>query len=246
MTPFVPSWPGACPPLDLAPGEIHVWCAILDRPPDEVARFAAILSEEERARAGRFVADSVRQQFQVARGLLRTLLGRYLDLNPRQVQFRLGSQGKPALANEPSLQFNLSHSYGVALLAVSRHGEIGVDVERLRPFENDLELADRFFTPPEAIALRSLGAGQRQQAFFQVWTQKEAFLKAKGTGLSGGLERVQVSVTLEEPARVVAIDGDEEAAQWSLEVLTPFAGYIGAFAMPRREYQLRCWHWQEE
>jgi 4'-phosphopantetheinyl transferase len=145
------------------------------------------------------------------------------------------------LAGAAPLSFNVSHSFGVALIAVRTGGEVGVDVERVRPFENDLGLAERFFCAAESVALRALGEGRRE-AFFHVWTRKEAYLKAGGLGLSGGLERVEVSVPPDDPPRVLRIDGSEEAARrWSLRALLPLPGYVGALAMEGHDYPLRCW-----
>jgi 4'-phosphopantetheinyl transferase len=230
--------------VTLADGEVHVWCASLEHPPADAAELAGTLCDEEHARAARYLSPSARSQFLVGRGLLRTLLGRYLGCDSSRVAFRLGPQGKPALAGNSALHFNVSHSYGLALFAVTRHGPVGVDVERVRPFDNDLDLAERFFCPPEARALRALAPDQRREAFFHVWTRKEAYLKASGTGLSGGLERVEVSVAPGEPARVVRIDGDEGcAARWSLEALAPAPGYLGALALAGHGHRLCCWAW---
>jgi 4'-phosphopantetheinyl transferase len=228
----------------LADGEVHVWCASLEHPPAPAAEVADSLCDEERARAARYQSPSVRHQFVTARGLLRTLLGRYLGCDPCRVAFRLGPQGKPALAGDRALHFNASHSYGLALFAVTRHCPVGVDVEQVRPFANDLDLAERFFCPPETRALRALAPEARREAFFHVWTRKEAYLKASGTGLSGGLGRVEVSVAPGEPARVVRVDGDEgSAGRWSMEALTPAPGYIGALALEGHGHRLCCWAW---
>jgi 4'-phosphopantetheinyl transferase len=231
--------------MALADGEVHVWCASLEHPPAGAAELAGILSDEERARAARYLSPSAHNQFVVGRGLLRTLLGRYLGRDPCRVAFRLGPQGKPALAGSDALHFNVSHSHGLALFAVTRHGPVGVDVERVRPFPNDLDLAERFFCPPEARALRALAPEARREAFFHVWTRKEAYLKASGTGLAGGLERVEVSVAPGEPARVLRVEGDEGPARgWSLEALTPAPDYIGALALVGHGHRLCCWAWQ--
>jgi 4'-phosphopantetheinyl transferase len=247
MEPLSFSWPLAPAPDAPGPGEVHVWCSSLERPPEEVSRLLALLSEEERERAGRFRVSRARDEYVVARGLLRTLLGRCLSCDPRQITFRHGPQGKPRLPDPVPLHFNLSHSGGYALFAVSTCGEVGVDLERVRPFTNMLELAERFFCPSEAAALRAHPEGSRHDAFLHVWTRKEAFIKACGTGLAHGLERFEVSVPPDEPARVLRIDGTEAAARgWSLRELTPVPGYIGALAREGNDYRLLCWHWPWE
>jgi 4'-phosphopantetheinyl transferase len=239
-TPSSP-WPAPPGPVELAAGEVHVWCAALGRPPEEIAELAALLSPEERERAARYRAPRAREEFQASRALLRVLLGRYLGRDPSRLELRPGPQGKPALAGDAPLSFNVSHSFGVALIAVRAGGEVGVDLEQVRPFENDLGLAERFFCAAEAAALQALGEGRRE-AFFHVWTRKEAYLKAGGLGLSGGLERVEVSVPPDDPPRVLRIDGAEGPARcWSLRALAPLPGYVGALAVEGHDYRLRCW-----
>jgi 4'-phosphopantetheinyl transferase len=236
-----PPWPTPSGPVELAAVEVHVWCAHLDRPPEEIAALASVLSADERERAARYRVARARDEFQVTRALLRVLLGHYLQRDPSGLEFRPGPQGKPRLAGAAPLSFNVSHSSGVALFAVRAGGEVGVDVEQVRPFENDLGLAERFFCAAESAALRALEEGRRE-AFFHVWTRKEAYLKAGGLGLSGGLERVEVSVPPDDPPRVVRIDGDEAAARrWSLRALLPLPGYVGALALEGHDYRLRCW-----
>jgi 4'-phosphopantetheinyl transferase len=226
-----------------ADDEVHVWCAALDRPPSVVAALANTLSEEERERAGRFRHAAARHEFIVARGLLRILLGECLALNPCCIRFRHGPQGKPCLAGPgEGLHFNVSHSHGLGLFAVSRRCEVGVDLERVRHFSDELGLADRFFSPREAAALRAVAPERRLETFFHLWTRKEAYLKAHGQGIAYGLERVEVNHAPDEPPRILSIDGDEEAAaRWSLRVLAPVPGYIGALACQARDYRLSCW-----
>jgi 4'-phosphopantetheinyl transferase len=234
-------WPSSPGPVELTAGEVHVWCAALARPAEEVAELASLLSPDEQERAARYRVTTAREQFGVSRALLRVLLGRYLDRDPSRLEFRPGPQGKPALAGPAPLSFNVSHSYGVALFAVRAGGEVGVDLEQVRPFENDLGLAERFFCAAEAAALRALG-DERRAAFFHVWTRKEAYLKASGLGLAGGLERVEVSVPPDDPPRVLRIDGVADAARrWSLRALSPLPGYVGALAVEGHDYRLRCW-----
>ena len=179
--------------------------------------------------------------------VLRRLLGGCLGVCPREVRFSQTALGKPRLAAEPSpLCFNVSHSHGMALFALTGCCEIGVDVERVRPFSDEMGLADRFFTPCEAAALRALDAGGRRETFFRLWTRKEAYLKAHGLGLSYGLERVEVSHAANDPAHIVHIDGDREAAAlWSLRTLAPAPGYVGALALRAHDYRLFCWRWQD-
>src|SRR5262249_10829075 len=191
-----------------------------------------------------FRSESARTQFVVTRAALRSILSDYLDLSPLRLSFVHGPQGKPALANWGWLHFNVSHSQDVALIAVTRRSEIGVDVERLRPFINDLGMAERYFSPRETELLRALTGTRRSEAFFHAWTRKEAYLKASGKGLSYGLERVEVTLLPEDEPRFVRIDGCERlASEWSLRHLVPAVGCVGAVTLQGHDYQLRCWKW---
>jgi 4'-phosphopantetheinyl transferase len=246
MTPPAPFWPKGPSRVVLPPDDVHVWCAVLERPPEDLAHLAALLSDDERERVERSHSPMVRREFTAARGLLRLLLGRYLDCEPRRVRFRFGPQGKPELAacpSTPPVHFNVSHSHGLALFALTRRQPVGVDVERIRPFANDLGLAERYFSSWEYRALRDLEETRRHDAFFQTWTRKEAFLKATGGGISYGLERVEVAIHPDDPVRILRLDGEEtRAARWSLQTLTPAPGYVGALALETHDYRLVCWH----
>jgi 4'-phosphopantetheinyl transferase len=241
-------WPTA--PIRLRPGanEVHVWAAALDRPADEVAVLSCYLSDAERERAARFRHVPSRDEFIIARALVRVLLGECLGIAPQQVCFSQTSRGKPRLAGpDPApICFNVSHSHGMALFALTARCEVGVDLERVRPFSDEMGLADRFFTPCEAAALRALDAAGRLETFFRLWTRKEAYLKAHGLGLSFGLERVEVSHAADDPAHIVHIDGDRQAAAcWSLRTLAPAPGYVGALALQAHDYRLFCWRWPD-
>lgn len=186
----------------------------------------------------------------VGRGLLRRILGQYLGCQPEQVRFGYGPFGKPALLETPStgkVSFNLAHSAGLVLYAITRDQEVGIDVERLRPIEEMEQIAERFFSSGERRALQALPAQQRQEAFFTCWTRKEAYLKALGSGLARSLAEFEVSLTPGEPARLVHVDNEpEEAARWVIHSLTPAAGYAAALALPAITgvpWQVTCWQW---
>jgi 4'-phosphopantetheinyl transferase len=243
---LAPLWPAVPVGGSLEANGVHVWCALLERSLAELGRLAGLLSDDERQRAERSHNLNVRREFIVSRAVLRSLLGCYLGCDPRHVRFRHGPSGKPDLA-EPHpnqrLHFNISHSHGVALFALTRHGPIGVDVEQLRPFPTHLDMAERYFSPSEFHALRGLDPVGRGEAFFHTWTRKEAFLKAHGGGLSYGLERVEVTVCPREPPRILRLDGEESrAASWSLHTLTPVPGYVGALALQAQSARIDCWH----
>lgn len=226
-----------------------MWRASLKLPGPEVQALHHSLTKEELERADRFHFQRHRAHFIVARGLLRTILSRYLKIEPRRLRFRYGPKGKPELAGDTSrrgLRFNISHSHGLALYAVTDDRQIGVDVERIRPDVTGEKIAERFFCPREAATLRELPAEVRQQAFYTCWTRKEAYLKAIGKGITLRLDQFEVSVTPGEPAVLLSINGDpKEASYWSLKELDPEPGYVGALAVKGHGLDLRCWRWEE-
>lgn len=217
--------------LSLSAAEVHVWSVPLAAGAAELAGLLAGLADDEQERAASYRHVPSRERYVQARATLRALLGRYLDAPPRELRFAHAAQGKPALPGS-GLHFNVSHTDGLALIAVTRAGEVGVDVERLRPQPTHLDLAARYFTPAEATALRRLSASASEEAFFHVWTRKEAFLKAVGLGLAHGLERFEVSVPPDDPARVLHVEGDAAAGgRWHMQALAPAAGYVGTVAI---------------
>ncbi len=251
MTEHIPinqSWglPPASPVL--SGKEVHVWCAALDQPPARVLQLAQTLAADEAERAGRFVFDHDREHFIVARGLLRIILGRYLKVKPETLAFRYGPQGKPELETNPesNLCFNLSHSGGVVLYAVTRKREIGVDIEAIRPLDDMEQIAERFFSANEYAVLRALPAKEKPPGFFNCWTRKEAYIKAMGSGLSQPLDQFDVTLAPGEPAKLLQIRNDPAAlARWSLVELDPAPGYVGALVVSGYDWRLACWRWPD-
>lgn len=241
-------WQSATHPPPLTTNEVHVWRIALDIGDALLSRLREILADDERQRADRFYFEKDRRHFTAARGALRTLLAGYLARRPENVRFAYSNYGKPRLAdenNEGNLRFNLSHSHGLALLAVTRGREIGVDVEYLRDMERDGELlAERFFSPREAAVLRSLPPSLRREAFFHCWTRKEAYIKAQGKGLSLPLDQFDVSLHPDQPATLLATQHDpQEARRWSLRSLFPGEEYVGALAVEGDSWRLWCGDW---
>lgn len=241
------AWSPPPDPLTLNDNEVHVWRAPLDLPSAQTEGSRQALSEDEAARLDRFHFQRDRERFTVTHAALRDILGRYAGIEPSQLRFDVGPNGKPYLRQDPSsktLDFSLSHSHELALIAVSHGRDVGVDVEFIRCEVAALELAGRFFSPEEAATLRSLPGYLQQQAFFEAWTCKEAFVKATGQGLSLALDQFVVSVNPEEPASVLVTKWDpNEASRWSLTRLSPGPGYASAMAVQGQTWQLRCWQW---
>jgi 4'-phosphopantetheinyl transferase len=235
----------------LGPGDVHVWRLSLDQPLAIVERLCQLLSVDEQARAARFHFESDRQHFIVARGGLRTMLARYLEIDARKIQFSYAPHGKPELATSSSqaqsLNFNLAHSGGFALYAFTQVGEIGVDLEHVRPDFTGDDIARRFFSSDEVARLTRLPANARHEAFFNCWTRKEAFIKAKGIGLSLPLDQFDVTLAPGEPAAILRTRWDEnEASRWSLKAIDVGPGYVAAVAVAACDWQLTCFEVETE
>lgn len=195
-----------------------------------------ILSSDEKERANRFRFDHLQKSFVVARGALRVLLGRYLGVSPASVQFIYGAAGKPGLTEPVSLQFNASHSGGLAVFAFTAGCEIGVDVEQIRPMPDMQNIADRFFCAEEAAELMTLSGNQRTHAFFLCWTRKEAYIKATGEGLSAPLDEFRVTLQPGHSARFIHLPQGETG--WKLHDLQLASNYTAALAYCDTERQV--------
>jgi len=232
--------PAACVAEDDA---VHVWRACLDVPPAARDTLWHTLSPDERTRAGSFHRAYDRARFIVARGYLRVILGRYLARPPDQLRFVANAYGKPALVSQSyssgggggggaSPHFSVSHSRALALYALTGCGQVGIDLEYIQHDFPYREMAERFFSPREAATLLALPAASQCSAFFAGWTRKEAYLKARGVGLSLPLDQFDVSLAPGEPPALLRVDGaDHEAARWSLYDLRPDSDYAAAVAV---------------
>jgi 4'-phosphopantetheinyl transferase len=224
---------------------VHVWRIHLDarspRPP------TPILSPDELARAGRFKFPGDREHFMAAREALRRILAGYLGAAAETLQFSYGAQGKPALEGSfarDGLDFNLAHSRGLALIAVSRGRRLGIDLEWIRPDVADEGIAERFFAPAEVQKLGALRREDRDLAFFRCWTRKEAYIKARGEGLSIPLNSFSVSLSPEETPRLVSVEGQpSEVSHWTLHELEPGSGFAAALAVEGLVSRLHLWNW---
>lgn len=231
--------------LTLVGEEVHVWRACLDVPKLRVRALEESLAEHEVSRALRFYLAEDRRHFTVAHGLLREILSLYLDTPPDQLRFGYNPHGKPFLPGT-AICFNLSHSGGMALYAIARSMEIGIDIERIPTDFECAEVAERFFSRGETDALRTVPSDLQPVAFFNCWTRKEAFVKALGEGISFPLNQFDVTLAPNEPARLISIVGDSPAAaRFCLQELDVGDGYAGALAVEGTSCQIGCWQWVE-
>jgi 4'-phosphopantetheinyl transferase len=241
------NWNSAGSHIVLPPDEVHVWLARLDQHLDRVAASRAILSSDERTRADRFHFEKDRTAYTVARAALKSLIGKYLDIPPTEIHFEYSAHGKPFLtikANPPGISFNISHSGTLALLAFGIGRQVGVDVERIRPDFGTLEIAERFFSRSEVEALLAQPADQQSVCFFNCWTRKEAYIKAIGEGLSCPLDRFDVTLAMNEPARLLETRvASQNAADWVMHNLEVGPEYRAAVIAEGIDWRLRCWRY---
>jgi 4'-phosphopantetheinyl transferase len=234
------------PPVDVAealgPDDVHVWRADLDV--DDAARDVlwSLLSDDEQARARRFHFRRDRCRFITGRGMLRTILSRYARIAPALLRFTYNASGKPAL-DHLGLHFNLSHSHGAALCALTREREIGVDIELISSIDH-VATAQRFFAPREWDVLRRLPADALSAAFCDCWVRKEAYIKAIGAGLSLPLDAFVVSCAPGEPAALLDVDAARgPRSGYALVALDAGPRYRAAIAVDGAIRELRGFNW---
>src|SRR5262245_14816968 len=238
--------PRAVPPA-LSIGEIHVWTARLVDEHHAAADLLRILSRKERARAAQFAFERDRMRFIQAHGVMRRILSSYCAADAATLTFARNHHGKPHLiarANSPNLQFSVSHSSNCCMLAVRLDHSIGIDVEKVRDLPRPMDIVRSYFTPAESQALAALRGTARRDAFFALWTHKEAAVKGLGIGLAAHLGRIEFDLDLAGGLRFAAWDGDQSVAQnWSIVRLDPQPGYVAAVASahPIRRLTLHNW-----
>lgn len=244
---ITPVSPWTSPPeiLLLAGGEVHVWRASLDLPQPRIQALEPTLASDELTRAARFRFARDRTRFIAARGLLRTILARYLLGEPGMLTFSYNAYGKPSLAQMPQnyeLSFNLTHAHDMALYAITRNRTVGVDVEYINRQMEWESVAERFFSPYEVRMLKAVSPDMRHVAFFNCWTRKEAYIKARGMGLSLELDSFDVTLAPGEPAALLNIrEEGQHISNWSLYDLHPGEAYIAALAVEGHASSLKCW-----
>lgn len=235
--------------LLLSHNDVHVWFACLNVPAHHLEQLAQSLSTDEQNRALHFYYEHHRKRFTVGRGLLRAILGRYLDIEPSRLQFCYGPRGKPALGKTfggSMIRFNMAHSQEFAIYAVSYRREVGIDLECVRPMPDAEQITGRFFSAYEDELFRAISASQKLEAFFNCWTRKEAYLKAIGDGLAKPLDRFSVSFIPGEPARLLNCQGaPQETNRWSFQALIPASECIAAVCVEGQDWHLACWQWPQ-
>lgn len=221
--------------IDVITRDVYVWCVSLEAEKDSLELFQQVLSEEERDKIKRLRFEKARNNFIAARYYLRSIVSPYLNAEPEDLEFKYNPYGKPLLAGRfesTGTCFNMSHAHGVAIYAVTSGQAVGVDIEKVRSDLDCIKIAERYFSPQEVEVLRRLPRDQQRQGFFNCWTRKEAYLKAKGEGFSSPADRFQVSLAPGEPAALLYHSSDPaEIAKWSIEDLGVGDGYTAALAV---------------
>jgi 4'-phosphopantetheinyl transferase len=217
---------------DLQPDIVNVWVRTLQASSAIESACYEVLTSEERERAARYRVGRPRNDFILTRGTLRSLLARYVGMTPQGLSFRYSEYGKPIVDGPFDLRFNVSHTDGLALIAFARTREIGIDVEKIKAAPDARKLAERFFSVREHHFLECLSGEELQVAFFRCWTRKEAYIKARGEGLSLPLHQFDVSVAPNESRALLATRPDPfEASRWILQDLPVSHGYVAALAV---------------
>ncbi len=243
------SWTMAAPQAKLAESDVHVWLVPIDHFTSTSLCLEQFLSSDEYARANRFHFERDRQSFITVRGILRILLAGYLNTAPGVLRFQQNTYGKPALLNETDalrLEFNVSHSGRLALIAIARGRALGVDIEHKRPLADADAIAAAYFSANERTAIHALTGGTKVDAFYACWTRKEAYIKAIGRGLFMPLDQFDVTLAPDEPACLLRVhNAQEELARWTLYSLDPAPGYAGALVAEGTSHHICYWRLPE-
>ncbi|MBW4552055.1 MAG: 4'-phosphopantetheinyl transferase superfamily protein [Aphanocapsa sp. GSE-SYN-MK-11-07L] len=239
--------------ISLKLAEVHLWRASLL--PEQTAEFWCLLSQDEQQRAEKFRQPKAQQWFIAARGILRLLLSRYLNCPPQALAFTYGAHGKPMLQrsfNDLRLEFNLTHSGDLALYAFTLEHPLGIDLEQIRPDFNYLAIAQRFFSAQEVASLLSLPLAEQPTAFFQIWTAKEAYIKAEGGSVFAGLSQFEVKL-LQIPAENAWRIDQPISDRCLLYTLNPGPDYVASLVqtvpsnlpVTKQPISVQCWQWSQ-
>ncbi len=237
-----PIWQNPPQKLTINPQEVHIWKTNLDQSSINVQNSFKLLNEDEKNKAQKFHFEKHRKRFTIARSSLKKILSFYLSISPQEIEFTYNDYGKPNLLekiNNIDLQFNVSHSEDIAIYGITCHYLIGVDIEYIRPMSEAENLAKRFFSIQEYKHISLLSSAKKDREFFKLWTAKEAYLKAIGKGISGGLEKVKISNY--EPRQFISLPHSNNI-NYNLVYLTPHHNYLAAIAV---QYNQQTYHyWQ--
>jgi 4'-phosphopantetheinyl transferase len=234
------SGPSSPPDLALSPDQIDLWFLFTDQvatASELTVRYRDILEEKERLQEQRFHFARDRHRYLLTRALVRTVLSRYIPVSATDWRFEPSAYGRPIVANDHELarklSFNISHTDGLIVLAVTCDGAVGVDLE-CRGRDADLEVADRYFSPMEVLALRSLPLEAQRHRFLDLWTLKESYIKARGMGLSIPLDKFSIDLDGRTNSAIIFdSDFDDEPGRWRFYQFYPSQEHLGALCVQR-------------
>lgn len=244
------SWNKPPAGLLLSRKDVHIWRAVLDLPGKSVQQLKGSLSNDEIMRAERFRHERDRNHFISARGILRLILAGYLSVEPGTIRFGYDKEDKPGLQNgsgRADIQFNLSHSEGLALYVFTRNHETGIDIERIRNFPEMEQIVEQFFSTKERALFATLPSSEKKEKFFNWWTRKEALMKAMGKGLTYPLNSFDLL-----PADGKSIESiktwryDNEQTSWSIWDIRAAEDFAGAVVVKEGNWNVQYWQWLEK
>ncbi len=246
MVPSYLEWHGPPPTLYLAAGEVHAWMALMPTSQQVILYLESLLSESEARIAAQFRTSDSQRRYVFAHAALRSIIAHYLDMNPRSIVFAKGEFGKPYLPYHPTLQFNMSHSRDMVLIGLCHGSAVGIDVEYIQDSVDVLQLAEHAFSDSELASFCAIPSRSQAIAFFAHWTRKEAYIKARGLGLSLPLNSFDVPLRSEEasyPSR--AASNVTALGKWYCRDLYPHPSYAGAVVVEGSLGSLMCWRWPD-
>ncbi len=240
-------WNRPLPWPTLSPGNIHIWYASLDSQGAGAGSLVSTLSFEELVRAHNFPTELSMRRFIACRGILRSMLTSYLNAQPTDITLEYGSHGKPYLGAKfaaSRIRFNVAHSRGAAIFGFALDQDLGVDLEHVTQLQAAPEIADRFFSNPEKALMNSLAGKEKEVVFFKIWTGKEAYLKAQGTGLTLNLSEIEVPIQSNETNSLVAIRrSNGQGPSLFVSHVTPAYGLMAAIVVENDGYRISYWNW---
>ncbi len=227
--------------------EIHLWSALLDQPDDIINRFNAVLSEEEKYRINKYKFKYLRDRHTLSKGLLKSFISNYLNIETEEIKFLQNEYGKPSLhpeLNNIDLQFNVSHSEHLGMFAFTTGQEIGIDVELIQEIPNLNEIVNMCFSDFEKEWLYKSELGLQKELFYKVWTCKEAFIKAIGTGLSFPLKEIEFKINNNKTIEFQSIHGDLSYwEKWNIFTFNPIPNFISSMVVENSGLKIRRYSW---
>ncbi len=236
-------WQNTPDTLSLSKDHIDVWLCELKTLSSDTSKLYGILSDDERERANKLKVEDKKQQYVIARGTLRQRLGLLTNINPEDFVFEYLEHGKPVLNNDSrfaDITFNISHSYDLALIAISQKQSIGIDIEKINHDSDHQALVTRFFSKAEQAEFNTLSEAIKAKAFCACWTRKEAFIKAIGSGITYGLGNFNVTVDPDIQMPMINLLKPSEET-WSAINLPINDEYMACLVSNRNDINVRCW-----